>query len=222
MSDGLYRLQFWFPLFNILKLYPSCTRLEVQGIPLRVGTWHHFMYFWRDNDDGKMCWNGLNWRSSLQLASIAETPSLGRGKNVSGSIRTLWLATKNSGMSSWSGWLQRFNDCETAPKGQSWCGLGFLTMSVCLHALSQSPTLLFPQPHFSYCPVGPWGALLQINHWASICSFFFFHLLLNFPWKEPSLLLRQAGTWDRLLQNLPLGTPLLEQQSTEELYGTKK
>ena len=74
-------------------------------------------------------------------------------------------------MSSWSSWPQRFNDYRTTPKGQSWWGLGFLTLSVCLHALPQSLAFLFPQPRFSYCPVGPWGDVLQINCWASICSF---------------------------------------------------
>ena len=35
------------------------------------------------------------------------------------------------------------------------------------------------------------------------------------------LLLTQAGTWDPLLQCLHLDTPLLEQQNTQKLYGTK-
>ena len=33
--------------------------------------------------------------------------------------------------------------------------------------------------------------------------------------------LSQAGTWDPLLQCLHLDTPLLQQQNTKKLYGTK-
>ena len=33
--------------------------------------------------------------------------------------------------------------------------------------------------------------------------------------------LGQTGTWDPLLQCLHLDTPLLEQQDTKKLYGTK-
>ena len=37
MSDKLYRLQFCFPLFNILQIYTSRMRLEDQGMPSEWG-----------------------------------------------------------------------------------------------------------------------------------------------------------------------------------------
>ena len=39
--------------------------------------------------------------------------------------------------------------------------------------------------------------------------------------EEEKLILRQAGTWDPLLQCLHLDKPLLQQQNTKKLQGTK-